>query len=52
MSSEEAGYVSLMEATMDIGQRDSGHLAVSSSARRPDTEPALSRRRRRERGCG
>src|SRR3954452_15871684 len=28
----------------DIGQRDSGHLAVSLSARRPDTEPAISRR--------
>ncbi len=24
----------------DIGQRDSGHLAVPSSARRSDTEPS------------
>src|SRR5438105_7691100 len=28
----------------DIGQRDSGHLAVPSAARWPGTEPAISRR--------
>jgi hypothetical protein len=34
-----------MKISFDIGQRDSGHLVVSSAARRPDTELAISRRR-------
>ena len=46
MASEETRHVSPMKITFDIGQRDSGHLAVSSSARWPDSEPALSRRTR------
>ena len=35
-----------MKISFDIGQRDSGHLVVSSAARRPDTELAISRRMR------
>src|SRR5882762_10217153 len=35
-----------MKISLDIGQRDSGHLVVSSAARRPDTELAISRRMR------
>ena len=32
------------DGNIEIGRRDSGHLAVSSSARGPDTEPAIRRR--------
>jgi hypothetical protein len=46
MSSEETRHVSPMKITIDMGQRDSGHLVVSSSARWPDSEPALNRRMR------
>jgi hypothetical protein len=35
-----------MKISLDIGQRDSGHLVVSSAARRPDTELAINRRMR------
>jgi len=34
------------DESFDIGQRDSGHLAVPSAARWPGTEPAISRRMR------
>jgi|BogFormECP03_OM2_1039629.scaffolds.fasta_scaffold11055_2 hypothetical protein len=33
-----------MKINFDIGQRDSGHVVVSSAARQPDTELAISRR--------
>lgn len=43
MLSEEADHVSPMTACTDVGRRDSGHLVVSSTARRSDAEPTLSR---------
>lgn len=52
MSSQEAVYVSPMEVTPTFGQRDSGHLAVSSAARWSDSEPALRRSHEVERGYG
>ena len=41
-----------MKISFDIGQRDSGHLVVSSAARRPDTELAIKPRHEVERGYG
>jgi hypothetical protein len=35
-----------MKISFDIGQRDSGHLVVSSAARQPDTVLAIRRRMR------
>jgi hypothetical protein len=46
MSSQETREISPMKINFDIGQRGSGHLVVSSAARRPDTELAISRRMR------
>jgi hypothetical protein len=46
MSSQETKQVSPLKTSVDIGQRDSGHLVVSSAARRPDTVLAISRRMR------
>ena len=52
MSSQEAGHVSPIFGNTDIGQRGSGHLAVPSSARWSDSEPALSRRMWRNEAVG
>jgi len=52
MPSEETRCVSPMGAKTRIGQRDSGHLADTLSARRSGTEPAISRRHGVGRGCG
>ena len=41
MSSEEAGYVSPMEGTPKSGKGTLDTWRFSSSARRPDTEPAI-----------
>jgi hypothetical protein len=52
MSSEEAGYVSPMEGTPKSGKGTLDTWRFSSSARRPDTEPAINRRRRRSEAVG
>jgi hypothetical protein len=52
MSSQESATRFPSNGNTGTGQRDSGHLAVSSSARWPDTEPALSRRMWRNEAVG
>jgi hypothetical protein len=52
MSSEEADHVSPMCGNADIGQRDSGHLAVPSSKAVPGRSAGISRKRGRDEAVG
>ena len=52
MSSQEAVHVSPSDGNTETGQRDSGYLAVPSSARWPDYKAGITPTHVVERGCG
>ena len=52
MSSQEAVHVSPVNGNTGAGQRDSGHLAVPSSARWSDYRAGVTPTHVVERGCG